>query len=63
MEYTAVGRHVNIAARLEALANPRQILTTPATREAAGAGFEMREVGAREIDTDGGEIEVLEVVL
>jgi class 3 adenylate cyclase len=63
MEYTAVGRNVNIAARLEALANPQQILTTPATRRAAGAGFEMREIGPREVDTDGQAVEVLEVVV
>jgi class 3 adenylate cyclase len=77
MEYTAIGRNVNVAARLEALANPQQILTTPATRAEAGSGFEFREVGRERFVTamgveaeDGeptttstGEIEVLEVVL
>ncbi len=63
MEYTAVGPTVNIAARLEALANPGQILTTPATREAAGPGFETREIGRREVDTAGRDVEILEVVL
>jgi adenylate cyclase len=37
MEYTAVGDTVNIAARLEALARPQQILVSSATRDAAPA--------------------------
>jgi adenylate cyclase len=40
MEYTAIGNVVNLAARLEAIARPAQILVTDAVRNAAGDGFE-----------------------
>ena len=40
MEYTAIGNTVNLAARLEAVARPSQILVTDAVRAAAGDGFE-----------------------
>lgn len=63
MEYTVIGRNVNVAARLEALANPRQILTTPQTKAAVGPGFEMQAIGTEAIYTDGGEVEILEVIL
>ncbi|MGF1468735.1 MAG: adenylate/guanylate cyclase domain-containing protein [Sandaracinaceae bacterium] len=39
MEYTAIGDVVNVAARLEAIARPQQILVTEAVKEAAGDGF------------------------
>jgi class 3 adenylate cyclase len=48
MEYTCVGDTVNIAARLEALARPQQILVSGATREAAPAA-EYVPVGAYEV--------------
>lgn len=41
MEYTAIGNVVNLAARLEAVARPSQILVTDAVKVAAGDGFEM----------------------
>ncbi len=40
MEYTAIGNVVNLAARLEAIARPAQILITDAVRNAAGDRFE-----------------------
>jgi class 3 adenylate cyclase len=40
MEYTAIGDVVNVAARLETIARPQQILVTDAVREAAGPDFE-----------------------
>lgn len=40
MEYTAIGNVVNLAARLEAIARPAQILITDAVRTAAGDAFE-----------------------
>ena len=40
MEYTAIGDVVNVAARLETIARPQQILVTDAVREAAGPGFD-----------------------
>ena len=40
MEYTAIGESVNLAARLEAVARPNQILCTDATKLAAGPNYE-----------------------
>jgi adenylate cyclase len=49
MEYTAIGEVVNVAARLEAMARPNQILITDATRDAAGPDFEYNPLGQYEI--------------
>ncbi|MFK7984420.1 MAG: adenylate/guanylate cyclase domain-containing protein [Sandaracinaceae bacterium] len=40
MEYTGIGETVNLAARLEAVARPNQILVTDETMRRAGDGFE-----------------------
>jgi adenylate cyclase len=56
MEYTAIGDVVNVAARLEAIARPQQILVTAATRASAGAGFRFTELGER---TLAGRVEPL----
>lgn len=40
MEYTAIGDVVNVAARLETIARPQQILVTDAVRLAAGPDFD-----------------------
>jgi class 3 adenylate cyclase len=45
MEYTAIGNTVNLAARLEAIARPSQILVTEAVRAAAGDAFELVDAG------------------
>ena len=47
MEYTAIGDVVNVAARLEAIARPMQILVSAETRELAADAFDFREVGER----------------
>ncbi len=47
MEYTAIGDAVNVAARLEAIARPQQILITQETKDAAGEGFSFTEIGER----------------
>jgi class 3 adenylate cyclase len=47
MEYTAIGDVVNVAARLEAIARPQQILLTAATKARAGSGFRFVELGER----------------
>lgn len=47
MEYTMIGETVNIAARLEAIARPGQILTTATTAAAVGDLFDLVEIGER----------------
>ncbi|MEM6994052.1 MAG: adenylate/guanylate cyclase domain-containing protein, partial [Myxococcota bacterium] len=47
MEYTAIGETVNVAARLEAIARPMQILLTDETRARAGEGFTFVPAGER----------------
>jgi class 3 adenylate cyclase len=49
MEYTVVGDVVNVAARLEAVAKPNQILVAERTAELAGDGFELRSLGAQQL--------------
>lgn len=63
MEYTAIGNIVNIAARLEALARPQQILTTNHTRSIAGKHFEFIKIGDEPIGANQGLVEVYEVAL
>ncbi len=61
MEYTAIGDVVNVAARLETIARPQQILVTRATAEAAGEGFETARVGEREVPGRAAPVELFEV--
>ena len=49
MEYTAIGDVVNVAARLEAIARPQQILVTEQTRILAGDMFDFAAAGSKEI--------------
>ena len=49
MEYTAIGDVVNVAARLEAIARPQQVLLTQATRDLAGDGFHYTALGPRTV--------------
>ena len=49
MQYTAIGDVVNIAARLESIARPQQILITEAVKEAAGDDFEYRPLAPRQL--------------
>ncbi|MGK0362148.1 MAG: adenylate cyclase [Bradymonadia bacterium] len=49
MEYTAIGDVVNVAARLEGIARPMQILVTEYTRKAAGDGFDYLPLGSRAV--------------
>ncbi len=49
MEFTAIGDTVNVAARLESIARPSQILVTEATRDRAGEGFEFVDLGLRDL--------------
>ncbi|MFW2389358.1 MAG: adenylate/guanylate cyclase domain-containing protein [Polyangiales bacterium] len=49
MQYTAIGDVVNVAARLESIARPQQILVTHATRYSAGDEFEYSALGPRQL--------------
>ncbi len=61
MQYTAIGDAVNVAARLEALARPSQILVTEATREAAGAAFDCAFVERRTVSGRAEPVALYEV--
>jgi class 3 adenylate cyclase len=49
MEYTVIGDVVNVAARLEAIAQPNQVLVAEATRDLAGDAFSLRKLGDRRL--------------
>ncbi|MFK7988370.1 MAG: adenylate/guanylate cyclase domain-containing protein [Sandaracinaceae bacterium] len=61
MAYTAIGDVVNVAARLEAIARPNQILITRETREAAGEQHEFVEIGERSLSGRKKAIHLFEV--
>lgn len=62
MEFTAVGDVVNVAARLESIARPQQILIGAATRALAGPGFNVVDRGSRELSGHVAPVEVFEVL-
>jgi adenylate cyclase len=49
MEYTVIGDVVNVAARLEAIARPNQVLLAQATKDFAGDAFVTAELGERKL--------------
>jgi len=49
MEYTAIGDTVNVAARLEAIARPNQILIAEGTAERVEGEFPLRRLGAQSL--------------
>lgn len=49
MEYTVIGDVVNVAARLEAIARPNQVLLADTTREMAQEKFEIHFLGERAV--------------
>jgi class 3 adenylate cyclase len=62
MEYTAIGRVVNRAARLEALARENQTLTTEDVRQVAEDIFDFRCVSTELLTVGGEEAKVYEVI-
>jgi len=62
MEYTAIGTTVNLAARLEAIARPQQILVSARTAALAGEGFTLVSMGERVVPGHSDPLELFEVV-
>lgn len=63
MEYTAIGKAVNHAARLEALAHENQILVSEEVQEGAQGRFEFRHASTELLSVGGDETVVYEVLL
>lgn len=61
MEYTVIGDTVNVAARLESIARPSQILITAATAKAIDDAFDVRSLGMRKLSGRKEELELFEV--
>ncbi len=62
MEYTVIGDTVNVAARLESMAQPGQILVSAATREKLGGDAEvLRHLGERALHGRNATTSVFEV--
>ncbi len=49
MEYTVIGDVVNVAARLEAIAQPNQVLVAASTRDLVGDAFALQKLGERKL--------------
>jgi class 3 adenylate cyclase len=62
LEYTVIGEPVNLAARLETMAQPRQILVAESTRAALGASATLRPLGERALLSNERTTQIYELV-
>lgn len=62
MDYTAIGDDVNVAARLQAIAGPGQVLVSRSVAEAVKGEFRLREVGQVPVKGKTRPLEVFEVL-
>lgn len=62
MEYTVIGDVVNVAARLEAIARPNQVLVAEATKARAEDAFELSLLGERALTGRQATTQVYELV-
>jgi len=61
MEYTAIGDVVNVAARLEAIARPQQILVTEAVVRAAGEDYDFNDADLHRLSGRAEPVHLYEV--
>ncbi|MCA9605716.1 MAG: HAMP domain-containing protein [Myxococcales bacterium] len=62
MEYTAIGDVVNVAARLEAIARPQQILVTDKVVEAAGDAYDFNDADLHRLSGRAEPVHLYEVI-
>ncbi len=58
MEFTAIGRTVNVAARLESVARPQQVLVTESVVDACGGTFTFRPLGDQALTGSSAQVAV-----
>jgi adenylate cyclase len=62
LDYTVIGDPVNIAARLESIAGPNQILIGEETYKAVQGKFEINKIGRKKVKGKSSEVMVYEVL-
>ena len=62
MEYTVIGTPVNIASRLESLAQPNQIIIGEKTYQRVKGKFKIKEIGSREVKGASEPVKTYEIL-